>query len=244
MSITKPQKQELARSFRDLILESPQIKASGMSQDDINKKINAFIDDTRRAHYLDEFIRILLNPDTLKVINPPHNYLVNTTTGQNYTVKHNKIGYSDPLPGSDPLKSSGFIKGTIEKYGRPDSKLGYKDFSVSQVESDKDSMVESLRMIIEPTDKYPLNFILEFTFPNNIKGSEISFKICDKSFNAVHHNPLVFRIDRSKHGARSQVINSFPKDKCRERSSDYYSTGQYKFHTKEQIDDHINNYFK
>lgn len=218
----------------------------GIDDHTLRKKVETFLKDTRNSHYLDEFIRILLNPDTLKVADPPfrENSFYNSPS-QSYEVVMVKVGPTIPLPGSDPSKRSGFIKGQIKpskssSYTYSFSSVDYKAFRVSQTDSGKDNMVSSLRMIIEPKKELPISFILEFTYPADTKARTFSFKICDSNFYGVHSRPLEFSVGKAK---KQRSGHTFPRDKCREKSVDAATTNTYTFKSKEEIDSIIASLF-
>lgn len=227
---------QFSNSLVDVLKESPRFKKAGIDVYTLKEKVDAFLSDTKKSHYLDEFLRILLNPDSLKIIDPPHRGQVLITIRQPCTVYLDKAGLSIPLPGADPSKASGFIKGTISSSV---NSISYKKLKASQVESDPNLMVDSLRLIVEPKDDFQLSFILEFTFSKSIKASQLTFKICNHTFNAIHEKPLVFMIDRRGFEDRTPAT----KSTSIERSADYSVTGSYRFKSKEEIDDYLAKYY-
>lgn len=229
--------EKLADGLFDVIKESPQVKKLGISDSELKKKVYSFLSDPKKAHYLDEFLRILLNPDTLKVINPPYNSRSSHPSRTFCRVEKERIGLSIPLPGSDPSKASGFIKGKIhsDEY----SPLDYRNIKASQLEASPALAVSSLRLIVEPKVASSLSFILEFTFPKEIPTHQLTFKICDWDFNYLHSDPLVFKVDKRA----IAEISTASEPKCRERSADYGTTGTYRFKSEKEIDDILLKYF-
>lgn len=200
----------------NLLRESPQFERVKMDDATLREKVKSFVSDTKNAHYVDNFIRILLNPDTLHVSKTPIHSNSATHSRTMYNVSVKKVGGSS---------SFGFIKGVISSY----TSINYTMFTASQISLDPTNadMVKSLRIIIEPKEGYSLSFSMEFELSENTSAKELYFKVCDRDHYYVHDNPLIFRVEKT---------HSFPLDKCSSPSKDSNTTSRYTFKKDRDLD--------